>query len=312
MRILVMGGTGFVSSSLVKYLISKGYDVDIFTRGIRPLNYSGISNHYKGDRKSISDLERSINGIKYDYIFDISAYEVEDAKNLINVLDKENLKRYIFCSSGSVYKPSNNFITEKWDRGYNENWGEYGLNKLEIEEFLFKLFHEEKFPVVVFRPTYIYGEGNDLYREAYIFDRLKNKLDIPIPDGDCKVQFIHIKDLVKVFESAMYSENVIGEAYNVTHPEVITWDTLVNTAMKVINNEVNIKKISSSLKINSREYFPFRNCTYLLNIDKSNNHKLYSPQISLAEGLDKSYKWYCKVNPKLSDHKMKKIQEVLK
>ncbi|MBU3130132.1 hypothetical protein [Clostridium tagluense] len=36
MKILVMGGTEFVSSALTKYLISKGYIVDIFTRGIKP------------------------------------------------------------------------------------------------------------------------------------------------------------------------------------------------------------------------------------------------------------------------------------
>lgn len=33
MNILVMGGTEFVSASLTKYLIAKGYTVDIFTRG---------------------------------------------------------------------------------------------------------------------------------------------------------------------------------------------------------------------------------------------------------------------------------------
>ncbi|MBZ9618248.1 NAD-dependent epimerase/dehydratase family protein [Clostridium estertheticum] len=312
MKILVMGGTEFVSSSLVRYLLAKNHTIDIFTRGIRSLKYSGVSNHYKGDRRLINDLERSIKGVKYDYVFDMSAYMLVDVQNLLDTLDKENLKRYIFCSSGSVYQSNNNFITEDFNRGYNENWGDYGLNKLQIEDYLFNLFKNTHFPVVIFRPTYIYGEENNLYRESYIFDRLKNNLDIPIPDSNSRLQFIHIMDLVKVFESAMYNENTIGESYNVVHPDVITWDTLINTAMKITNTRVNIKKVDSTLDIKSREYFPFRDCTYLLDTHKAKNHNLYQPQISLIDGLGRAYKWYCKVHPKLKDDKMKKIEQVLK
>ncbi|MBZ9635143.1 hypothetical protein [Clostridium sp. FP1] len=78
MKFLVMGGTEFVSSSLTKYLISKGYIVDIFTRGIKPLKYDGIRKHLKGDRKSIEDLKVNISNERYDYIFDTSAYEMKD------------------------------------------------------------------------------------------------------------------------------------------------------------------------------------------------------------------------------------------
>ena len=103
MKILVMGGTEFVSSSLTKYLISKGYIVDIFTRGIKLIKYDGIRKHLKGDRKSIEDLKVNISNESYDYIFDISAYVKEDVEKLVAILNKDNLKRYVFCSSGAVY-----------------------------------------------------------------------------------------------------------------------------------------------------------------------------------------------------------------
>jgi nucleoside-diphosphate-sugar epimerase len=134
MKILVMGGTEFVSSSLTKYLISKGYIVDIFTRGIKLTKYDGIRNHLKGDRKSIEDLQANISSESYDYIFDTSAYTKEDVQKLIAILNKENLKRYVFCSSGSVYIPSDEIVTEEFTRGENENWGSYGLDKKKAEE----------------------------------------------------------------------------------------------------------------------------------------------------------------------------------
>jgi len=269
MNILVMGGTEFVSSSLTKYLISRGYVVDIFTRGIRPVKYDGIRKHFKGDRKSIEDLKENVSNERYDYVFDISAYVKDDVQKLISVLNKENLKRYVFCSSGAVYEPSNEIVTEQFTRGENVNWGSYGLDKKITEDYLFELYKKENFPVTIFRPTYIYGEENNIYRESFLFDRIAKGLDIPVPGGIEKTQFIYISDLVKVFESALYSEQAIGQAYNVTHPQSVTWEQLVETTAKAVNKKVNIKKIDSGkLKIGVREYFPFRNITYLLDTKK--------------------------------------------
>ncbi len=131
MKVLVMGGTEFVSSSLAKHLISKGYTVDIFTRGIKEIKYEGIRKHLKGDRKLIEDLDRNLLGESYDYVFDISAYVKEDVKKLVKVLKRDNLKRYVFCSSGAVYVPSEDMIAEDFARGENYNWGAYGYDKKE-------------------------------------------------------------------------------------------------------------------------------------------------------------------------------------
>lgn len=312
MNILVMGGTEFVSSSLTKYFISRGYIVDIFTRGIRPIKYDGIRRHLKGDRKLIKDLKENILKEKYDYIFDISAYVKDDVQKLISVLNKENLKRYVFCSSGSVYKPSNEIVSEQFTRGENVNWGSYGLDKKRIEDYLFELYEKEKFPVTIFRPTYIYGEENNLYREVYLFDRIAKGLDIPIPSGNEKTQFIYISDLVKVFESAIYTEQAVGQAYNVTHPQTVTWQQLVETTAKVVNRKANIIKIDSGkVKMGVREYFPFRNVTYLLDTKKAEKDGLYMPEIDLFKGLELAYKWYCKAKPEIQDAKMNKMDLVL-
>lgn len=311
MNILVMGGTEFVSSSVAKYLLSKGHKIDIFTRGKRKLNYSGIRAHYKGDRRCIEDLNNTIKDVKYDYVFDISAYNLQDVENLFSVLNVDNLKRYIFCSSGSVYKPTKEITNEDFETGSNDNWGDYGLDKLAAENYLMDLYKNRNIPIVIFRPTYIYGENNNLYRECYLFDRLTSGLDIPIPSGENMVQFIHIDDLVRVFESAMYEEKAIGQIYNVTHPEIITWNKLVNAAMEVTKKVVNIKAVNSNTVKSAREYFPFRDCTYLLDTNKCIKDNLYRPKIDILEGLTRSYKWYRDKQPKLSDDKMNKIEFVL-
>lgn len=86
MKVLVMGGTKFVSSSIAKHLIKKGNEVDIFTRGTNKVNYDGVRNHIKGDRKYIADLKDGLNNKQYDFVFDISAYTMEDIELLTSVI----------------------------------------------------------------------------------------------------------------------------------------------------------------------------------------------------------------------------------
>jgi len=85
--VLVMGGTSFVSSSLAKYLIGQGYDVDILTRGIQSISYEGFREHLVCDRKSKNEMQEVLNGRKYEFVFDISAYTKDDVDILLTSID---------------------------------------------------------------------------------------------------------------------------------------------------------------------------------------------------------------------------------
>ena len=301
--ILIMGGTNFVSSSLAKYLIGQGYNIDILTRGIKPINYEGFREHLVCNRKSKVEMQEVLKGKNYDFVFDISAYTKEDVEILLSTIDKSILKRYIVCSSGSVYVPSNDLVQEDFERGENHNWGEYGLNKKEAEDFIIN----SGVTYAIFRPTYIYGENNNLYRETYFFDRISNEKKIPIPFGNnTRTQFIHIDDLVRVFESAMNIKEG-SKVYNVTNPELISWEEFIAKCGEVVGKKPNIKKIDTSqIKLEPRSYFPFRDVTYTLDIKRLVEDELHIPNISLEKGLKQAYELYKLEKVNLNDEKMMK------
>ncbi|MDD7794129.1 NAD-dependent epimerase/dehydratase family protein [Clostridium sp. 'White wine YQ'] len=306
-NILIMGGTTFVSSSLAKHYIKQGYNIDILTRGIKTLDYNGFINHLICNRKSKSEVVEVLKKKSYEYIFDISAYTKEDVEILLTSIDKTNLKGYIFCSSGAVYKPSDEPINEEDEKGENPNWGKYGTDKKEAEDYIIN----SKIPYVIFRPTYIYGEGNNLYREGYFFDRIKNKKPIPMPYGNnTKTQFIHIDDLVKIFESAMIMEKK-NKIYNITNPDIVTFEDLINICGKALNEKPNIIRIDTNKVRNDvRTYFPFRDVTYMLNIKKLIDYGLHVPSISLKEGIIRAYTWYLDKKPQLEDKRMNMMDEI--
>lgn len=299
--ILVVGGTTFVSSSLAKYLISKGYDVDILTRGLKPIDYDGYRKHLTCNRKLKNEMQEVLKGRIYDFIFDISAYTKSDVEILLTSIDTSKLKKYVFCSSGAVYKPSDELIEEGFEKCENPNWGKYGMDKREAEDFI----TGNGAPYVIFRPTYIYGENNNLYREAYFFHSISNNKVIPLPFGNnTRTQFIHIDDLVRVFESVIENKTIC-KVYNVTNPEIITWETLLSKCGEAVGKKPIIKKIDvKKIKLEPRTYFPFRDVTYMLDIKQLIEDGLYVPKISLGEGLRKSYEWYIDKKPNIMDIRM--------
>ncbi|WLD92847.1 NAD-dependent epimerase/dehydratase family protein [Alkalihalobacillus sp. AL-G] len=314
-RILVMGGTEFVSKALVVHLISKGYQVDILTRGKREVDYQGVHIHYICNRKDKNELSNTLNDTQYDYVYDISAYTEEDVRIFTGVINTEALKRYVFCSSGAVYKPSESRMSEIAEKDNNPNWGQYGEDKKNAEDYLIQLYNSKGFPIVIFRPPYIYGEGNNLYREAFLFERIQNKLPIPYPgDDNTLVQFVHIDDLVNVFSSAI-DNDCVGQIFNLAYPEDISWRQLIKIAASVIEQEVPSVRISTTkmneIDVVPREFFPFRDCSFLMSIEKLKNSGLYSPKINLRNGMLKAYQWYQGKQKLPQYRKMPKVDYVI-
>lgn len=307
--ILVMGGNDFIGSALSRYLIESGYKIDILTRGKNPIHYKGFRNHIICNRQNRDDIEKNLSKKSYEYIFDVTAHSKDDVKNLLDFVDVKSLKKYIVLSSGAVYKDSSKKAKEDFEKGENKNWGRYGLEKKEAEDFII----DSSIPYVIVRPTYVYGDNNNLYREYYFFERISQEKPIPVPHGkNAMTQFIYIDDLVKVLESII-NKPYVREAYNVTNPQIISWQELIQTCGEVIGKSPIIKLVDiNKIKYEERTYFPFKNIDYTLEIDKLIEHGLYIPNIFLKEGLEKSYNWYLHNKPKLTDNKMDKVEDIIK
>lgn len=313
-KVLVMGGTEFVGMAILKGLISKGYQVDFLTRGIKEVSVQGYNKHHICDRKNESELKRCLSKIEYDYIFDISAYSRKDVEILLKSVKLSSIKRYCFLSSGAVYSPTENYLNENSERGINPNWGQYGLDKMEAEDYLFNLSKSNSFPVVIFRPSYIYGAGNNLYRESYFFHRILNNQPIPVPNTGKQTQFIHIKDVVDIMLNSITNDKTVGQAYNLTHPREFEWKEYVEEIQKIVSKHTTIFSLSqgdmNNLNVIPRQFFPFRDVTYLMNINKLKEHNLLLPRIDIDEGLQESFDWFLQQNAKEQFNSMRELERV--
>lgn len=287
-----MGGTQFVGEAVARYFIEKGYSVSILTRGFLQTRYTGLAYHYFGNR----EYAKSINippKVRFDVIIDISAYTPKHIVSIFESVTVSPTTRYIMCSSGAVYLPSNRPLTESSPTGINSFWGNYGINKLLAEEALIRYGRKLGFNYTIFRPSYFYGPGNNLEREIQLFRKMSEQKEIKYPKSDSRVQFIYIDDFVKLIDSSIHSEAAKNNIYNATNPQEIGWDEWIATIAAVSSCTPKLSPQMQSSVLHAKEYFPFRDYTYLLSGRKVEQDGLLVPSTSLINGLKSTYDWFC-------------------
>lgn len=178
-KILVTGGTVFVSRFIAEYYVAKGDEVYVLNRNTRPQS-AGVK-LIQADRHAIGD---ALQGLHFDLVVD-TAYTGEDAADLLNAL--ESYEDYVLISSSAVYPeyaPAP--FTEETQLAENVHWGAYGTNKIAAEAVLM----ERNPKAYILRPPYLYGPMNNVYREAFVFDcALENRKFYLPQEGGMKLQF---------------------------------------------------------------------------------------------------------------------------
>lgn len=261
--VLIMGGSDFISSSLAKYLIKNKYNVDIMTKGVKKINYGGVSKHLICDRKNVDEVKNVLKDKKYDYVYDISIKDKEDAKILMENLNNESLKKYIVISSQDNIKEE----------------------ELKIEDFI----QNTSIPYIIIKPSHIYGDKSKISKEGYFFHKIEKSIPIIIPkNSNLKAQFIYIDDFVKVLFSLLKTVH-IREVYNVTNPQLISLEEFIKTCSEIIGKEANINYTDSNIiDTDIKQIFGGN----YLDIDKIIQHGLYIPNILLSNGIEILYSWY--------------------
>ena len=277
-KILVTGGTTFVSRYVANYFVNSEYEVYVLNRNSKS-QVTGVK-LITGDRHNLGDI---LKGIHFDIVADITAYNAQDIVDLYNALD--SFEQYIMISSSAVYPEYGvQPFLEDSEKNLNKFWSKYGTDKIEAEEALL-----ERVPdAYILRPPYLYGPMNNVYREAFVFDcaRADRKFYLP-KDGEMKMQFFHVRDLCKLMEviiASKPSEHIL----NVGNSEVISikdWVTKCYACFDKIPSFVNVYD-----DIEQRNYFSFYNYEYCLDVQRQ--QKIYKETISMEEGLRESAEWY--------------------
>lgn len=279
MKLLITGGTVFVSRYAAEYFVRKGHEVYVLNRGSLP-QPEGVRPIIR-DRHSIGG---SLRGTYFDAVIDITAYTGEDVEALSGALG--DIGQYILLSSSAVYPETlPQPFREDMPRGKNAFWGKYGTDKISAEDSALG-----RYPgAYIVRPPYLYGPMNNLYREAFVFECAEKDRPFFLPgNGEMPLQFFYIEDLCRFFE-LLLEKRPEERIYNAGNPETVSAAEWARACYAVLGKTPEFISVGAD-KAAQTDYFPFRDYGYILDVTRQ--QKLLPALTPLEEGLRRSYEWY--------------------
>ena len=269
-KILVTGGSGFIGSAIVKYLVQKGHKVIVFDNNSRGkierlIKVKKKIKFIKGDIRnkkkllSISDTVDTVihlayvNGTEYFYKkpFEILDIAVNGLINILEFCKKKKVKKFYLASSSEVYQNPSKIPTDekemlKIPNIHNPRYS-YGGGKIISE--LYGLYFAKKYlkKFIIFRPHNVYGKdmGNEHVIPQFInrFRKLSNNKIFKIHGTGNEVRsFIHIDDFIFGFDK-IFKKGKNQEIYNIGTNEKIKISSLAKLISKILNQKIKLKKI---------------------------------------------------------------------
>lgn len=294
MRVLVAGGTEFISLHLVRALLREGHVVTVLNRGRQPGRLPAGVRPLVADRKDHAAVRKTLAGERFDALVDVTYAPTlgEDVEALLDA--PAAVGHVLFVSTGRVYDHARPIPFDE-DTPRTLYWGEYAKNKIAGEDVVLARHRERGTPITIVRPTHVYGPLNTRNNETFFFDRLVRDRPVLVPDeGGWLRQFGHVEDLADAMVAMLGVPAAFGRAYNVSGEEAITQVGFVELIADVMKRPLTLVPVPTPL--NGKPVAFGQNLVY-------DCHAVYTttrlraelglrPRYALAAGLAQTLQWY--------------------
>lgn len=321
MNILMIGGTGVISTDIAELSILLGHEVYLLNRGNRPLPKG--AHGLQADVQDYKTFKHLVQGLYFDVVADFISFTPEQLLPKLEIL-RGHYGQYVFISSVAVYdrgygqmgmklsaiEPTTGSISEDDTPTANFGW-DYGRNKIACEHELLKeqWLYGSCFTVV--RP----GETYNRRRIPGTFvcdgkwytqiDRIRRGKPIIVhDDGSARCPFTHAEDFARAFVRLYKNPAAYGQAFHITTQELITWKEAAHIIAQEAGAEANICYIPSEtlIRIIPRsclgDTYGMLGCSKRFDCKGYDNSKLLSVvpdfkcRISFREGMRRVIAYY--------------------
>jgi nucleoside-diphosphate-sugar epimerase len=233
MRVVVIGATGHVGGYLVPRLVEAEHEVIAISRGQHKLYRQHSA--WKSARQVVMEREaeeaagafgQHIADLQPDAVIDMICFTQRSARHLVEAL-RGRVQHFLMCGTIWVHGHSVQVPTAE-DRSRHP-FGEYGVQKAEIEAYLLKEARLHGFPATVLHPGHIVGTGWAPLNPAghfnpQVFVQLARGEELALPNlGLETVHHVHADDVAQAFMQALANwNNAVGESFHVVSPAALT------------------------------------------------------------------------------------------
>lgn len=253
MEILIIGGTRNVGHFLTLALLQNGHRVTLFNRGKTQDQLPADVERLHGDRSDPASLAEALSGRSFGVVIDMALYNGADAKTITGLLE-DRVGHYIFLSTGQIYlvhqadiRPFTEEASEQPlllapllnTRDYDE-WL-YGVEKSQAEKILLRAWHDQGFPVTIFRLPMVNSERDHFHRIYNYLLRLQDGGPILLPLGNhLLLRHVYAADIVRAILRVLDTGLGKGRVYNLSQDETISIEDFLASLATTAGHQLQI------------------------------------------------------------------------
>ena len=248
MKVLFIGGTGVISSACSQLAVERGMELYLLNRGQTSRPIPEGAHVIRGDIRDTESVRIALGDTTFDVVVDWIAYTPEHVEVDIELF-QDRTRQYIFISSASVYQtpPVRLPVTESTPLD-NPFW-DYSRDKIACEERLVRAYRNQRFPITIVRPSHTYDRTKlPVFGGYTVIDRMrKGKRVIVHGDGTSLWTLTHHTDFAKGFVGLLGNNHAVGEVFQITSDEILTWNQIFETLARAADAEARIVHVPSDL-----------------------------------------------------------------
>ena len=243
MKILIVGGTGTISSAITRQLAASGHDLWLLNRGTRKSEVPASVKQVICDIDDEAEVLRQIGNDMFDAVCEFIGFLPSQVERDIRLF-KGRTRQYVYISSASAYnKPAaSHFITEGTALA-NPYW-EYSRNKIACEELLMHEYRDNGFPVTIIRPSHTYCERgvpvsvHGLKGSWQVVKRMMEGKPVLVHgDGSSLWTLTWNEDFARGFIGLLGNPKAIGETFQIMSDEQLTWNQVYQCVANALGVE---------------------------------------------------------------------------
>lgn len=240
MKILLIGGTGTISSAITRQLAESGHELWVLNRGNRKNEVPAGVRQVICDINDEAEVLRQTGDQVFDAVCEFIGFLPSQVERDIRLFCGRT-RQYVYISSASAYnKPAASHVITEGTALANPYW-EYSRNKIACEELLMKTYREEGFPVTIVRPSHTYCERSvpvSVHGPKGSWQVLKRMLEgKPVliqGDGSSLWTLTWNEDFARGFIGLLGNPKAIGEAFQIMSDEQLTWNQIYQSVANAL------------------------------------------------------------------------------
>lgn len=240
MNLLIIGGTGVLSSAVVNEALRQNLSVTIVNRGRKKKTIPQGVELIEADYHDKSLMEKRMSGRHYDVVIDFIVFKKEEITYSVDLFHKI-ADQYVFISTTCVYNTEIAGIkTEESDKVLKA-WN-YSANKWDCEQYLCSEAQRLSLKYTIIRPCITYDDTRIPYgimpqygyHWTFIARILNGKPVLRWDGGNAKWNMMRVEDFAVGVVGLLGNPQAYGEAFNLSGDNAYSWNDVLSALHKTL------------------------------------------------------------------------------